>query len=164
MTDAVELKQDGTNPEAPVGGQEQIMVDTKAEIKTNQEIMEVKINANEEKMDAWRKETTACQEEIDICLQKAKAKAEKTKAGLEERESEVDVFEEMLGKMDAKYLDANRKNSEAVAVHQEVPNEGDKLETVGAIEERYGDRRLAVWRGGRLTCRAPSCTERKPQS
>jgi hypothetical protein len=71
-------------------------------------------------------------------------------------EAAVDVFEDRLGKMDTTDLEANRENSEAIAVHQEVPNERAEVETVGPLEGRYGDRRLAVRRSGRLTRRAVS--------
>jgi hypothetical protein len=47
----------------------------------------------------------------------------------------VDVFEESLDDI-ATDLEANRENSETVAMHQEVPNEGDRVEIVGALEDR----------------------------
>jgi hypothetical protein len=43
-------------------------------------------------------------------------------------------------------LEANRGNSEAVAVHQEVPKEEATAETIVALEDRYGDRHQAVGR------------------
>jgi hypothetical protein len=50
-----------------------------------------------------------CQEAMEACLEKAKANQKKTRTDLEET--------------GAKDLEANRENSEAVAVHYEVPNE-----------------------------------------
>jgi hypothetical protein len=35
--------------------------------------MVAKMDANQEKMDAWQKERTTCQEAIEACLDKAKA-------------------------------------------------------------------------------------------
>jgi hypothetical protein len=61
----------------------------------------------------------------------------------------VDVFEERLNKMDTTDLEANREKSEAVAVRQEVPNKEAEVETILALEDRYGDRRLTVGRRGR---------------
>jgi hypothetical protein len=40
--------------------------------------------------------------------------------------------------------------SEAVAEHQEVPNEEAAVENIGALEDRYGDQHLAVRRHGQL--------------
>jgi hypothetical protein len=57
----------------------------------------------------------------------------------------VDVFEEKLNRVDTTDLKANGlKNSEAVTVHQEVPNEEAAVQTIGALEDRYRDRHLAV--------------------
>jgi hypothetical protein len=41
-------------------------------------------------------------------------------------------------------LEANREKSDAVAEHQEVPNEEAEVETVGALKGRYEDQHLAV--------------------
>jgi hypothetical protein len=71
------------------------------------------------------------------CLEKAKANPDKTKAGLEDMETTENISEERLGKMDTMDL-------EAVTVHQEVPKEETTVETTGALEDRYGNRHLAV--------------------
>jgi hypothetical protein len=45
------------------------------------------------------------------------------------------------------YLEGKEPTSEeidAVAEHHEVPTEEATVETVGALEDRYGDRHLAV--------------------
>jgi DNA repair exonuclease SbcCD ATPase subunit len=132
-------------------GHEQMVAETKAEMKTNQERIKAKIDANQENIDARLEEMKAWRKDTTTCLEKAKANLEKMEAGLEELEAAVDVFEDRLGKMDTTDLEANREKSEAIAVHQEVPNEGAEVETVGPLEDRYGDRRLAVRRSGRLT-------------
>jgi hypothetical protein len=80
---------------------------------------------------------------------KGESQPRETKAGLEEMEPAVDVLQEWLDKMDNTDLEANGENSEAVAVHQEVPNEEAEVETVGALEGRNGDWRLAAMRRGR---------------
>jgi hypothetical protein len=61
-------------------------------------------------------------------------------------EAAVDVFEERLDKMDTTDFEANREESEAVTVYQEVPNEEAAVETVGALEDGYRDQHLAVGR------------------
>jgi hypothetical protein len=65
---------------------------------------------------------------------------------LEKMEAAVELFEERLNKMETTDLETKRGNSEAVAYQQEVPNEEAEVETVGALEGRYGDRKLAVGR------------------
>jgi hypothetical protein len=72
-------------------------------------------------------------------------------------------------------MEANREKPDAVPEHQEVPNEEAAVETIGALQDRYGERHLAVGRRwqpkeriqgdgasrqklssarGRMTCRA----------
>jgi hypothetical protein len=58
--------------------------------------------------------------------------------------------EEMLDKMDTMDLETNREKFEAVADHQEIRNEEAAVETIRALEDRYGDWHLAVGR-----CRQP---------
>jgi hypothetical protein len=41
-------------------------------------------------------------------------------------------------------LEANPEEIEALVGHQKVINEEAAMETIGALEDRYGDRRLAV--------------------
>jgi hypothetical protein len=59
---------------------------------------------------------------------------------------------ETIGKTDAwvkgmegcaEKLKANREKSDALAEHQEVPNEETAVETIGALGDVYGDRHLA---------------------
>jgi hypothetical protein len=54
--------------------------------------------------------------------------------------------QEMIAKMDAWVgkLEANQDKSDAVAKHQEVPNEEASVETIGALQDRHGDQHLAV--------------------
>jgi hypothetical protein len=59
-------------------------------------------------------------------------------------EAAVDVFEERLNKIDTMGLEASREKPEAVAMHQEVPNEEAAAEAVGAQEDRSGDQRPTV--------------------
>jgi hypothetical protein len=59
-------------------------------------------------------------------------------------EAAVGVFEERLGKVDITDLEANREKSEDVAVYQEVPDEEAAVETIGALEDLYGDRNLPI--------------------
>jgi hypothetical protein len=51
-------------------------------------------------------------------------------------------------KMDTANLKVSREKLEAVAVHQEVPDEETEVETIGALDDRYGERRLAFRRCG----------------
>jgi hypothetical protein len=41
-------------------------------------------------------------------------------------------------------VEASREQSGVVAEHQEVPKEETAVETIGALEDRYGDRYIAV--------------------
>jgi hypothetical protein len=68
------------------------------------------------------------------------------KAGLEEMEAAVDVFQETLDKMDTTNLEANHEKSDAVAEHQKVPKDEAAGEIIGALEDRYRDRHLAIGR------------------
>jgi hypothetical protein len=43
-------------------------------------------------------------------------------------------------------MEVNREKSEAIAVHQEVPDEEAAVDTIGTREDRYGDRHLATGR------------------
>jgi hypothetical protein len=43
-------------------------------------------------------------------------------------------------------MKANPGELQSVAMHQKVPNEEAMVETIGALEEQYGDRHLAVGR------------------
>jgi hypothetical protein len=52
--------------------------------------------------------------------------------------------------VEATDLEANPEEKEAVAKQQEVSNEEAAVETIGALKDRSGDRRLAVRRRGRL--------------
>jgi hypothetical protein len=48
--------------------------------------------------------------------------------------------------MDTKDLMANQEKSEAVAEQQDLPQEEGAVKTIGALEDRYGDRHLAARR------------------
>jgi hypothetical protein len=90
-------------------------------------------------------------------MERLVAAMEKMDANQEEFMANLDAHQErMIAKMDASIegleacvgrLQANRENSDAVAKHQEVPNEEAEVETVGALKDRYGDWHLAVGRG-----------------
>jgi NAD+--asparagine ADP-ribosyltransferase len=108
--------------------------------RANQEIMDAWL----EEMKTWGKKKTTCQKAMKACLKKAKANPDKTMAGLKEMEVAVDVLEETFDKMDVADLEVNREKSKVVAVHQEIPNEEAEVETVGALETRNGDWRLAA--------------------
>jgi hypothetical protein len=71
------------------------------------------------------KETTACQEAT---------------------EAAVDIFKEALDKMDTTDLEASQEKLDTVVGHQEEPKEEAAVETIRALEGRYGDRHLAVGR------------------
>jgi hypothetical protein len=59
------------------------------------------------------------------------------------------IYSKKAEQMDTADLEANREKSEVVVKNQEVPNEEAEMETVGALKNQYGDRRLAVRRRGR---------------
>jgi hypothetical protein len=61
-------------------------------------------------------------------------------------EAAVDVFEERLDKMDTTDLEANPEETEAVVERQEIQNEEAAVGTFRALEDRYGDRHVAVGR------------------
>jgi hypothetical protein len=61
---------------------------------------------------------------------------------------------ELSGK--TKNLEANSEGKDAAGEQQEVPDEEAAVETIGALKDQYGDRRLAVWRHGQLKGRTQS--------
>jgi hypothetical protein len=63
------------------------------------------------------------------------------KAGLEEMEA---AMETNKGEVNATDFASNPKEKEAVEKHQDVLNEEAAMETIGTLEDRYGDRHLAV--------------------
>jgi hypothetical protein len=78
--------------------------------------LEVRIDDNQEKMDAWiaeirawQTETTACQEATDTCLESKEP-----------------------------------TNMESITLHKEVPKEEAAVQTVRALKRRHGDWHLAV--------------------
>jgi hypothetical protein len=96
-----------------------------------------KMDGNQEKMDAWRKETTACPEAMEDCLEETEAYLERKEPTPEEIEAEEE--------------------------QREVPNYEADVKTVGAGKDRYGDRHLAVGRrrepkNGPKTTVGPSVT------
>jgi hypothetical protein len=97
------------------------------------EEMKARMNVFEEtldKMDASGK----------ACLGKMKADIE-TCQKQREAESKTDLEE-----MDATDVEANPEEMKSLAEHLEVPKEGAAVETIGALEDRQGDRHLAVER------------------
>jgi hypothetical protein len=112
--------------------------------KENREELAI-MQAGQEKIEAM----------MEARLEKAKTNPEKTKAGLEEISAAMDVFEGWT-KWTPRNLEIILKKSEAVAVHQEVPNEETAVETIGALEDRFGDRHLDEG--------APLTAKRRPQS
>jgi hypothetical protein len=79
------------------------------------------------------------------------------KVGREEMEAAVNVFEGRLNKM---ALVANREKLEAVALHQEIPNEEAAVEMIRALKDQSGDWCLAVRCRRQLThCAAPTLCE-----
>jgi hypothetical protein len=81
------------------------------------------MNASQEwmiaKIDAWLEEMKAGQKETMACWE---------------------MMEACLGSK------ASHEGIEAVAKHQEVPKEEGIVETIGALEDQYGDQHLAVGR------------------
>jgi hypothetical protein len=65
---------------------------------------------------------------------------------IEKMEAAVIVFEEALNKMDVTDLEANAESITSESEHLEVSKEEAAVETTGALEDRYGDRHLAVGR------------------
>jgi hypothetical protein len=49
-----------------------------------------------------------------------------------------------LEEVEATNLEANPEEIESESEHQEVPKEEATVETIGALEDQYGDRHLAV--------------------
>jgi hypothetical protein len=89
-------------------------------IQNNQEKMMAKLDAHHERMTA----------RID--------------SQIEKMEAAVNVFEERLNKMDATDLEANRGKLEDVAEQQDIPKEDDMVKIIGTLEDRYGERHLAI--------------------
>jgi hypothetical protein len=59
----------------------------------------------------------------------------------EPRETEIKTD---LGKTETMDLEANAIEIESESEHHEVPEEEAMVETIGALEDQYGDRHLAV--------------------
>jgi hypothetical protein len=59
-------------------------------------------------------------------------------------EAAVDVSEERLNKMDTTLLEVNWDKLGYVVEQQDVPKEDTTVETIRTLEDRYGDRHLAV--------------------
>jgi predicted dinucleotide-utilizing enzyme len=51
-----------------------------------------------------------------------------------------------LEKIDTTVMEASREKSEAIVEQQDVPKEGAAVETIGALEDRYGDWHLVIGR------------------
>jgi hypothetical protein len=52
-------------------GQEHLEAEIMADLKIQRGCLTSRIDVNQEKIDAWLKETTACQEATEACLEKA---------------------------------------------------------------------------------------------
>jgi hypothetical protein len=78
---------------------------------------------------------------MEASREEAKATQEKTKAILEEIKAAVKTG---LGDVKARDLEANSEETNAIVARRKVPNEEAAVEAIGALEDRYGDRRLAV--------------------
>jgi hypothetical protein len=74
------------------------------------------------------------------CLGKTKVNIE---TGHEPREAESRAD---LKEVDTMGLEANREKLKAIAEQREVPQKEAPVEMIGALEDRYGDRHLAVGR------------------
>jgi hypothetical protein len=96
---------------------------------------------------------------IQVSQEGMKANQEKTDANLKEIIAEMKVWREVMKdcqgpgrteirsgqeKLEATGLEANPTEKEVIAGGVEVPNEEAAVETTRALEDRYGDRRLAV--------------------
>jgi hypothetical protein len=117
----------------------------KGQIEANQEEMKAQVgylasqmDMMEARMDSSLEEMKASLGPMEACLGKTEVRVEtgqdpveaKIKTGLEERK--------------ATSLEANQAEIEAIAEHQEVPNEEAAMETIRALEDRSGDHQPAV--------------------
>jgi hypothetical protein len=94
-----------------------------AAVETGLEEMKARMNVFEEKMDKMDAAGKACLGKTEANIETGQEPSEaESRTGLEE--------------MDTVDFGTNQEKSEAVAVHQEVPNEEDALEIVGAREDR----------------------------
>lgn len=75
---------------------------------------------------------------METCIEKTETR---TETGKEPREATVETSQEEVKATD---LEANQEATEAVVEGQNVCNEEMNMDTIGALEDRYGDRLLAV--------------------
>jgi hypothetical protein len=104
-------------------------------METNQEKMDAKIVANNEHFEVLRGTLVS---RVDIYQAMTEANQREMTAKMA---AWIERKEDCVGK-----LVANREKSGAVATHPEVPNEEAEVETIGALEDRYGKGHLAVRR------------------
>jgi hypothetical protein len=97
--------------------------------------------AGQEKMTAYYEEMTA---NLDV---KMDSHHEEMMALIKPGQGKVEAMMEVcLKKTEAMDLEANPEEIESGLEYQEVPKEATAVETVGALEDRYGGRHLAVGR------------------
>jgi hypothetical protein len=101
-------------------------------METNQEGMEAKIEVNSEKFDVLRENMCSSQEEKETQIGALVSRVDDRRPWIWRRFLET----------------------EAAAANEEVGNEEAALETIRALNDRSGDRCLAVRRRGLLTLRA----------
>jgi hypothetical protein len=93
--------------------------------------------------------------QIDTLISRIDVQLEATEARIDTGQEPTEAESKTgLEAVKATNLEANLEEIDAVAKNQEVPNEETAVETVGALKDRSGDRRLAARRRGRFTCRA----------
>jgi hypothetical protein len=98
-----------------------------AKMDANQERIIAQMDVNVEKIEA----------RFDACLEKMEAWTEKMMT----RREATEAYPEKL--------EPNPEEMKSIAEHQEDTKEEAEVETIGALEDRYGDRRLIVRRHGR---------------
>jgi hypothetical protein len=89
------------------------------------------------KMDAWLEGTNASREVMEACQEKTETRIDTSQAQME---AEIKTGLEKVMAMD---LEASPGEVEVIAELQKVPDEAT-VETIGALEESYGDLHLAI--------------------
>jgi hypothetical protein len=120
---------------------EEIKTDIRAsqeERKANQDRLEGKIKASDEKFEVLQEEMKT---QIGCLASKMDTHHERTMGSQEELMAMMKATEACLEK-----AEANPEEKEAIAEQQEVPNEEAAVEIIGALEDRCRDRCVAVRR------------------
>jgi hypothetical protein len=107
-------------------------------MEDNQEKIETKTESYSERMEALMDTSL---ETTETWLEDIRANQEEVEAKMEACAVSVEASHE---KLKATVLEANPEEIEVVKERQEVPNEETTAETIGALEDLYGDRCLAV--------------------